>query len=112
MELVKSLNLGLRFVLEMGALGAVGVWGFHLDKAAAVKWLAGIGLPVMIIIVWSMVVAPGTDNGLSATPKMWIGTAILGTAAVALAAARRPGLAAAFGVAILANAVLIQVWHQ
>ena len=28
MELVKSLNLGLRFLLEMGALGAVGVRGF------------------------------------------------------------------------------------
>lgn len=112
MELIKSANLGLRFILEMCALGAAGYWGFHLDRGTAVKWLVGIGTPLLVLVVWSMFIAPGSDSGLSDTTKMWVGSVMLGACALVLAAARYPLLAGIFAVAIVANAALMQVWHQ
>jgi len=72
----------------------------------------GLGGPILVVVVWSMFVAPGTDNGLSTTTKTWLGSAILGACAIALAAAKRPALAGVFAAATVADAVLMQVWHQ
>jgi hypothetical protein len=112
LEAIKSLNLALRFILEMGALGAVGFWGFQLDRGAAAKWIVGIGAPLLVVIVWSLFIAPGSDNALPQTTRMWIGTAVLAACAAALMAARQPLLAGVFAAAIVANAVLMQVWQQ
>ena len=111
-EAIKSLNLGLRFILEMGALGAVGFWGFQLDRGAAVRWIVGIGTPLVVVVVWSVFIAPGSDNALSQTTRMWVGTFVLAACAAALAAARQPVLAGIFAAGIVANALLMQVWHQ
>ncbi len=42
--MIRTLNLGLRFVLEMVALIAVGYWGFKLPCGLLVQILAGLGL--------------------------------------------------------------------
>ena len=112
LEAIKSLNLGLRFILEMGALGAVGFWGFQLDRGTAIRWIIGIGAPLVVVIVWSLFIAPGSDSALSQTTRVWVGTGVLAACAVALAAARQPVLAGVFAVAIVANALLMQVWSQ
>jgi hypothetical protein len=43
MEVVKSANLALRFILELCAVVSVGVWGFQLDRGTTVRWIAGVG---------------------------------------------------------------------
>lgn len=66
----------------------------------------------MIVTVWSLFIAPGSDGGMSDTAKMWVGSLVLAVCAVALAVARNPVLAGAFAAAIDANSILMQVWHQ
>ena len=112
MEVIKAANLGLRFVLELCALGAIGYWGFHATKSTSLRWVLGIGAPLVVAGVWSLFVAPQSAVDLSAGAKLILGVAILGACAAALAAVRQPALAGAFGVVIVANAVLMQVWHQ
>lgn len=111
-EAIKSANLGLRFMLEMAALGAVGFWGFRLDRATMVRWVVGIGVPLAVVVVWSLYLAPGSDGPLPAATKMWVGSLVLGACAATLAAANRPALAGLFGVAIVVNTVLMQIWNQ
>jgi hypothetical protein len=65
-----------------------------------------------VIVVWSIFIAPGADSGLSATTKMWLGSAVLAACAGALAAARYPVLAGLFVLAIGVNSVLMHVWDQ
>ncbi|RKP47966.1 DUF2568 domain-containing protein [Cohnella endophytica] len=40
------------FMLELASLAAFGVWGFRMNV------FAGIGIPLVILVLWSMFLAP------------------------------------------------------
>jgi len=50
------LNLALRFILELTCLFAVGLWGYHL---AGGSYLAGIALPMTMMVIWAVFAVPG-----------------------------------------------------
>ncbi len=52
------INLGVRFLLEVVAVAAIGVWGWHQGNAAT-KYLLAIGLPLMAMAVWGVFRVPG-----------------------------------------------------
>jgi hypothetical protein len=58
MELIKSVNLALRFLLELCALAALAYWGFQLGKGLIAKIGLGIGAPLLAAVVWATLVAP------------------------------------------------------
>ena len=60
MLILKSTNLAVRFLLEFGALGALGYCGFQLDRGPLVKIALGIGAPLLAAVLWGMFVAPHT----------------------------------------------------
>jgi hypothetical protein len=45
-EILKIINIGLSFILELVMLAAFGYWGFYGDKSTLLKWALGIGIPV------------------------------------------------------------------
>jgi hypothetical protein len=96
-------NLTLRFVLELVGIAAFGTWGLAVSTSPIVAVLA----VVAAIVVWAMVVAPRTRNGLNQPQKDVIGTAILLLAAAALAAAGNPVAGVVFGVAVAVNAAIL-----
>jgi hypothetical protein len=51
------LNLGLRFLLEMGALVAVGAWGWSLTSGP-LRWLAMILIPIVLATAWATFAVP------------------------------------------------------
>lgn len=102
-------NLVLRFVLELAGVAALAYAGAQLPAALPLRALAALGLAGALVVTWALVAAPNTDNGLSQASKDVIGTALLLLAAAALGLAGQPVLAAAFGVAVLANAVIMLV---
>lgn len=59
MDVLKLLNLALRFLLELCLLAAVGYWGFKTQSGLLMKILFGIGLPVLIAVLWGTFLAPG-----------------------------------------------------
>ncbi len=50
MELIKGVNLALRFLLELCALGALDYWGFETGGGAVAKILLGIGTPLVAAV--------------------------------------------------------------
>lgn len=100
-------NLAFRFVVELGGVLALGYWGATMPSGTAVRVLLGLGAPLIMIVVWSLVAAPRAASGLTPTQRDLAGTALLLLAAAALAAAGRPQAALVFGAVIVVNVALL-----
>ena len=96
-------NLTLRFILELAGIAAFGIWGLAVSSNPIVA----IGAVAAAIVVWALVVAPKTRNGLSQSQKDVVGTAILLVAAVALVAAGNAVAGVVFGVVVVVNAAVL-----
>ena len=62
---LKPLNLGLRFVLELCMLVALGIWGFSENI------VLGIAAPLAAAVVWGLWIASKGERGGYATPYDW-----------------------------------------
>lgn len=106
-------NLFLRFMLELGAIAAAGYSGYQLAAAAGpLRWVAAVGAVLAVIVLWAVFVAPKTQNGLSQVRKERIGTAIMLATAGALALAGQPTVAVGFGVLVVLNVALLEVFGR
>jgi Protein of unknown function (DUF2568) len=54
---MQAANLGLRFLLELCALAAVGYWGLHHHGGVA-QFVLGIGGPLLVAVVWGLFLSP------------------------------------------------------
>jgi hypothetical protein len=50
----KGANLALVFLLELGVLVGVGIWGFTLPAGVFTRVIAGLGGPVLFILMWAL----------------------------------------------------------
>lgn len=105
--MIQSLNLGLRLVLELAALVAVGYWGFTLGEDWLPRLLAGIGLPLLLAAAWAVFRVPD-DGGapvvaIGGQLRLLLEFAVFAIAVAALAQARQLPLAIGFAVLVLLN---------
>jgi hypothetical protein len=112
LELIKGVNLALRFLLELCALVALGYWGFKTGSAAIAKVALGIGLPLVAAVVWGVFVAPRAPVALPGFVVLPLQVVVFGSAAAGLVATGHRTLALAFGVLVVINAILMYVWGQ
>ncbi len=110
--MLASTNLAVRFLLELSALGAVGVWGAHTGNTALAKIALGAGLPLALAVVWGKFVAPKAGVHVSVPVHILLQVVVFGSAAAALYSLHRTGLAAAFGGTVAINAVLMVAMGQ
>ncbi|MET8287371.1 YrdB family protein [Streptomyces sp. NPDC051643] len=112
MKVIKAVNLGVLFLLELAVLVAAGYWGFSGDAAAPVTWLLGIGAPAVLIVLWALFGSPKSRHKTRGAVRvgfelLWFGA---GVAASALAGAT--GWAVALGAVCVVSKALAVVWHQ
>jgi hypothetical protein len=112
MNVVKGINLAVRFLLELCMLAAVGYWGFKSQSGWGMKLMLGIGLPLLIVVVWGLFVAPKALYPLSGTSHLVLSLALLGSGAVALFASGNPTLGWAYTIILIVNQVLLLLWKQ
>lgn len=112
MTLLKSLNLGLRFVLELCALAALAYWGFTLDQPLWIRLVAAVGAPLVAAGVWGTFVAPKAARRLTDPARFLVELLVFGGAAVGLWWAARPWLATVLLIGYLINRLLVVVWDQ
>jgi Protein of unknown function (DUF2568) len=105
-------NLALAFLLEVLMLAAFVFWGFQASTETLVKILLGVGVPLVVIVIWGMFLAPRSTRRLPRILSMVAELVIFGLAALALAAAGRPDLAISFAVVVIINQALLFVWKQ
>ena len=112
MELVKSVNLIVRFILELCALTALGYWGFHVGNGMLVKFLLGIGAPLMAALIWGAFVAPHAAYKTTGPLHFLIELLVMGSAALALYFSKKYGLCYTFTSIYVINRFLLTVWQQ
>lgn len=56
-----SINLLLRFLLELTGLVALGIWGWQVGENSY-KYMLAIGVPVVAAIVWGIFNVPGDPS--------------------------------------------------
>ena len=105
------INLGLRFALELTLLGTLGYWGFQ-SNGGVLRWLLGIGAPLVAAIAWGVWVAPASSNRLADPLRLVVEITLFGAGVLALWMAEQRGAAIAFGVVVLMNLVLLTFWQQ
>lgn len=109
---IKSANLILAFFLELGALAALGYWGFHTGQGTFARTGLGIGAPVVAVVVWALFGAPRSVWHLQGSWFLILRVIFFGSAVVALFAASQRVLSVVFAVAFVVNLVLIYTWGQ
>ncbi len=109
--LAKSVNLLVRFLLELCAFGALGYWGFVVGPNLFVKILLGIGAPMLAIVVWGLFVSPkaavALDMPLRLVPEMLV----FGSAAVALFITGYPVVVVVLLPLAAMNRILVLAWE-
>ena len=108
---MKQLNLVVKFLLELAALAAFGLWGASIASGVWAVLLA-IGLPVVVAILWGRFAAPRARRQLPLRLRAPFELAVFALAALALWQAGSLAWAAAFAVIAAVNAALLTVFDQ
>lgn len=112
MDALKMLNLAVRFLLELCMLAAISYWGFKTHSAWLLKILFGIGLPVLIAVLWGTFLAPKATHSLTGISFFVLEMLLFASGAVALFASGKPSLGWAYTITLLVNKILLTVWKQ
>ena len=112
MGALKSINVVVRFLLELCVLAAVGYWGFKTGSGWFLKILLGIGAPLLIAVIWGMFGAPKATYHLHGFMLLALEVIVFGSGVAALYATKNNSLAWAFAVIVIINRILMFVWNQ
>lgn len=112
MEVIKRLNLGVRFLLEILALIILGYWGLKLKHGTTLKVVIGIGAPLLPAVIWGMFGAPKARFRLSGIPFLFLELIVFGLPFVALLLTEKTTLASLYGVMVILNLVFMKIWKQ
>jgi len=58
LSVIKNINLGIRFILELCMLASFGYYGFQIAMGFSLKLLLGIGLPAVVAVIWGLFLSP------------------------------------------------------
>jgi Protein of unknown function (DUF2568) len=106
---VQSVNLAVRFILEVGALVALGYWGWK-SGASAMRWVLAVGAVAAAVLVWSLFVSPNPTIEVARPLKIAIEFAVWLAAGAALWATGLQTLAIIFVVIAMVSGTLNYVW--
>ncbi len=112
MDILKGINLAVRFLLEICVLIAVGYWGFKTGSGWLLKILLGIGLPVLIAMVWGMFGAPKSAYQFHGLTLLGLEALVFGSGVLALFLTGSNSLAWIFALLLIVNKVLLVIWKQ
>jgi hypothetical protein len=110
--ILQSLNLAVRFLLEICALAAVGYWGLQAGNGKLLKIVLGIGAPLLLAVLWGVFGSPKAPIKLPLTIHLFLELLIFGLAAIALFVAGKPQLAWIYVICVFLNRLLMFVWKQ
>ena len=109
---MQTTNLALRFLLELAMLAALGYWGLRTGQSVEMRWLLGLGAPLLAASFWGLWVAPASARRLPMPWRLRMEEILFGAAVLALIAAGQPLWALIFALLVVVNRVLMNIWNQ
>ncbi|WP_316757337.1 YrdB family protein [Streptomyces herbicida] len=112
MKTAKAVNLGVLFLIELGALAAAAHWGFTRDASAPARWLLGLAAPAVLVVLWALFGSPKASYTTRGAARagfelLWFGAGVL-----ALFAAGATGWGIAFALVCAVSKTLAVLWRQ
>jgi hypothetical protein len=109
---VRGALLGLRFLLELCLLGALGLGGWAIAEGGPLGALAGVAAAAIGAAIWGAWIAPRAKRRLPDPARFALETALFVLGAVALWVAWTPLAEVVFAVASIAVAALTRVVQE
>ncbi|MET8948629.1 YrdB family protein [Streptomyces sp. NPDC004542] len=109
---MKTANLGVLFLIELGALVAVAFWGFTLDVATPLAWLLGLGAPAVLIVLWGLFGSRKAAYKTRGAVRVGFEVLWFGAGVAALLLAGVWAWAAALALTCVLSKTLAVVWEQ
>jgi hypothetical protein len=106
---LRSVNLAVRLLCELGLLVALAVWGFHAGSGLAGDLVLGLGAPMLAAVIWGLWVAPASRRRLADPARLVMEVLLFAAGVVALAAAGYLLVAVGFAAVVAANIILDRV---
>jgi hypothetical protein len=111
-SILKMANLALSFFLELCMVLAYGYWGFTTGSGWVMQLLLGIGIPLAVIVIWGIFLAPASKRRLQGALHWALEIILFVASIVALFIAGQPNWALIFAVLYSINVTLRLVWRQ
>ena len=112
MEIIKTLNLLVRFLLELCILAIFGYWGFKTGAGTFTKILFGIGSSILFAVVWGSFLAPKSPMRLDEPWLFLLELAIFSLTCWALYSTGKVNLTTIFSFVYIFNKILMLIWRQ
>ena len=106
-----AVNLGVRFLLELAMLVALGWVGGEIGSSWVVRVLLAIAFPLVAAAVWGVFIAPKAQRRLTDPAKLLVELMLFGAAVVGLALVEHPVLAAVLAVVFVVNTAVLRLAH-
>jgi hypothetical protein len=106
-----AVNLGVRFLLELAMLVALGWVGGEIGSSWLVSVPLAIAFPVLAAVIWGMFIAPKAPRRLTDPAKLLVELVLFSAAAVGLALVGHPVLAAVLAATFVANTAVLRLSH-
>ncbi|WP_083402114.1 YrdB family protein [Bacillus sp. MUM 116] len=111
LAILKSINLMLRFLLELVSLFFMGYWGYKTGNGP-VQWVLAIGAPLIMAVIWGAMGAPKAAIQLSAPLHLVLEIIVFGLPVLLFGAVGKTEIAWIFGCLLIVNRILIYIWKQ
>jgi Protein of unknown function (DUF2568). len=112
MSVAHPLNLTVAFLLELAVVAAVGFWGFTLSTTLLLRIVVGIGVSVLMAVLWGLFAAPRANVPLTGAAGVAFQIGWFGVGALSLAVAGRTTLAVGLAGVYLVNSALLRLSRQ
>lgn len=93
-------------------LGALSFWGFHAGSTGPIKWLLGLGVPLLVIIFWGMFMAPSAKNRIAWPWLPVVSLVLFLISAATLYGAGERSMAVVFAAVAVVNCIFVFIWRQ
>ncbi|MFD1645595.1 YrdB family protein [Haloarchaeobius litoreus] len=109
---LRPVNRGLRFLLEVLALLAIAYWGFESGDSLPVSVALGLAAPLSVAVVWGVFGSPQAAVPVSDRGRLLLEGLVFGAATAGLYAVGQPILAGLFAALVVANHAFMRLWDQ
>ena len=108
MQLIKSINQVIYFLVELSMLASLGYTGFQLSQHPFGKYVTGIGLPLLAAILWGVFAAPRSAHRLELPYRSLFALTLFGLTVFLLYRTGQTRLAIYFGsIALICESIAL-----
>lgn len=107
-----TLNLGLRFGVELATFAALGYWGASANASEDIRATLAVITPLVAIVAWSRLLAPRAPRRLTGLAALFVELSIFAGATAALVSSGQGLVGVIYASVAVLNSFLVRLLGQ